>query len=166
MKWTSSGTIDKDIEATREKLELFLPPNDAATFNCAICLKDTCEVVGMGGCHLFPAGHGWPEVGYMLRKEFWGGGLATEFLRAWLRLWGGLPREEREVRAEKAMVTGEGVVPEQVIAITEASNGASQKVLLRVGFQRLREFIEADDSEPDGFVKLVAFRYFPSKRDD
>ncbi|KAJ5604337.1 hypothetical protein N7510_009491 [Penicillium lagena] len=34
------------------------------------------------------------------------------------------------------MVTGEGVVPEQVIAITEASNSASQKVLLRAGFQQ------------------------------
>lgn len=92
----------------------------------------------------------------MLREEFWGQGLATEFLGAWLQFWGRLPRTEREIRVQKAMVTDEGRVPEQLIAIIEPSNGASQKVLLRSGFEPFREFTEADD-------KLVAFRFFPSK---
>ncbi|CAL5874566.1 uncharacterized protein PFLUO_LOCUS8862 [Penicillium psychrofluorescens] len=156
MKWTSAGCIDKDIEKTREVLNRFLPPNDTATLNYAICLKSTGELIGQGGCHLYRAKHGWPEVGYMLREEFWGQGLATEFLGAWLQFWGRLPRTEREIRVQKAMVTDEGRVPEQLIAIIEPSNGASQKVLLRSGFEPFREFTEADD-------KLVAFRFFPSK---
>lgn len=96
MKWTSAGRIDRDIEETRSKLNPFLSPNDTATFNCAICLKDTDKFIGIGGCHLFPAKHGWPEVGYMLRREFWGRGLGSEFLNTWLGMWSDLPRMERE----------------------------------------------------------------------
>ncbi|KAJ5814890.1 hypothetical protein N7474_006667 [Penicillium riverlandense] len=162
MKWTTAGCIDKDIERTRELMNGFLPPNDTATLNYAICLKSTGELIGQGGCHVYRAKHGWPEVGYMFRKEFWGQGFATEFLGAWLQYWGGLPRTEQEVRVEKAMVTGEGRVPEQVIALIEPSNGGSQKVLLRSGFEPFREFTEVDEFSPDG-CKLVAFRFFPSK---
>ncbi|KAJ5665394.1 uncharacterized protein N7477_007842 [Penicillium maclennaniae] len=53
MQWTAAGRIDRYIEETRSKLNLFLPPNDAASFNCAICLKETGEFIGVGGCHLF-----------------------------------------------------------------------------------------------------------------
>lgn len=161
MEWTSARCIDKNIEKTREALNKSLPPNDTATLTYAICLRSTGELIGQGGCHLYRAKHGWPEVGYMLRKEFWGQGLATEFLVAWLQLWEGLPRAEREVRVEKAMVTDEGRVPEQLIAIIEPSNGGSQKVLLRSGFEPFRGFTKTDESAPGG-CKLVAFRFFPS----
>ncbi|THC90445.1 hypothetical protein EYZ11_010087 [Aspergillus tanneri] len=149
MKWTSTGHIDRNIEETRKNLNLFLPPNDATTVNCAICLKDTGELIGLGGCHVFPETQGWPEVGYMLRTEFWGRGIATEFLNSWLPFWGELPRTEREVRVERAMVAGDGSVKEHLIAITEASNIPSQKVLLKSGFQQFREFTEVDYADPN-----------------
>ena len=161
MKWTKAGCIDETIEMTKAKLDPFLPPNDLITANCAICLKDTGEFIGIGGCHLYPASHGWPEVGYMLRKETWGQGLGTEFLNAWLRFWSELPRSEREVQVQKEMVVGEGAVDEHLIAITEASNGASQRVLLKSGFERFREFVEMDDTKT---VNLVAFRFLPSRK--
>ncbi|RMJ20795.1 hypothetical protein PHISP_08334 [Aspergillus sp. HF37] len=154
MQWTSSGRIDQNIEETRDKLNLFLPPNDTTTVNCAICVKDTGEFIGFGGCHLFPAEHGWPEMGYLLRREFWGRGMATEFLGAWLRFWDQLPRSEREVRVRRGMVAGEGAVKEHLIAITETSNVPSQKVLLKSGFERFREF-----TEDGGETQLVAFHY-------
>lgn len=163
MKWTSSGHIDPNIEATRDKLNLFLPPNDTKTFNCAICLKDTREFIGMGGCHQFPGEHGWPEVGYMLRKEFWGQGLASEFLAAWLQAWKELPRSQRESNIQKSIINDEEEIQEHLIAITEETNSGSQRVLLKAGFERFREFDEEDVSEPNGIVKLVAFRYFPGK---
>lgn len=164
MQWTSAGRIDRDIEETRSKLNPFLPPNDAATFNCAICLKDTGEFIGIGGCHLFPAEHGWPELGYMLRQDFWGSGLASEFLSAWLKMWSALPRTEREFRVEQEMVAGEGEVTEHLIAITEEGNLPSQKVLLKAGFEKFREWTAGSEDHPKGIVKLVGFRYFPSRK--
>ncbi|KAJ5852184.1 Acyl-CoA N-acyltransferase [Penicillium soppii] len=160
MKWTKAGCIDETIEITKSKLDPFLPPNDLITANCAICLKDTGEFIGIGGCHLYPASHGWPEVGYMLRKEQWGQGFGTEFLSAWLRFWSELPRSKREVQVQKEMVDREGSVDEHLIAITEVSNVPSQRVLLKSGFERFREFDEVDDGKT---VNLVAFRYLPSK---
>ncbi|KAJ5090525.1 hypothetical protein N7532_009209 [Penicillium argentinense] len=166
MRWTSKGEIDPNIEATREKLNHFLPPNDAKTFNCAICLKDSGKLIGMGGCHLYPAEHGWPELGYIFRKEFWGKGIATEFVSAWLRAWEELPRSEREVNVQKNMVNGEGAVQEHLIAITELANLGSQGVLLKAGFERFREYEEKDVSDPNKMVQLVAFRYFPVSRNN
>ena len=158
MKWTKAGRIDQDIEETRSKLVPFLPPNDAITFNWAICLRDTGEFIGLGGCHLYPGSHGWPEVGYMLRKEVWGQGFATEFLTAWLRLWEQLPRSEREARVRRdtvgsGMSAGEvPVVAERLIAVIPESNTASQKVVRKSGFER---FCDLGDG-------LIAFCYFPS----
>jgi RimJ/RimL family protein N-acetyltransferase len=163
MKWTSAGRIDRDIEETRSKLNLFLSPNDATTFNCAICLKDTSEFIGIGGCHLFPADHGWPEVGYMIRRDFWGRGLVSEFLSAWLEMWSDLPRTKRESRVQRKMVVGEDAVNEHLIAITEENNYASQKVLLKAGFEKFREWVDGSEDHPKGTKKLVAFRFFPSR---
>lgn len=158
MKWSKRGRIDQSVDETREKIVPFLAPNDAVTATCAICLKSTGEFIGSGGCHLYPGRHGWPEMGYLLRKEFWGQGLATEFLKGWLQFWEELPRSEREVKVQREMVAGEGVVKEHLIAITEARNVQSQKVLLKVGFERFQEFTEADSAKN---VQLLAFRYFP-----
>lgn len=160
MKWTKAGCIDENIEMTKSKLDAFLPPNDLITANYVICLKETGELIGIGGCHLYPGRHGWPEIGYMLRADAWGKGFATEFLSAWLRIWSELPRTEREVRVVKEMVIGEGVVDEHLIALTEANNSGSQMVLLKCGFERFREFVEVDGTK---IVNLVAFRFVPKK---
>ncbi|KAJ5351136.1 hypothetical protein N7452_000110 [Penicillium brevicompactum] len=160
MKWTTAGCIDENIEKTKSKLDPFLPPHDIDNANFAICLKASGELIGIGGCHLYPGSHGWPEIGYMLRQETWGQGLGTEFLTAWLRFWSELPRSEREVCVEKEMVIGEGHVDEHLIAITEASNSASQRVLSKSGFQRFREFSEVQGTKT---VNLVAFRFVPQK---
>ncbi|KAJ5748310.1 uncharacterized protein N7511_010006 [Penicillium nucicola] len=160
MKWTRAGCVDQNIEQSKAKLDPFLAPNDATTANCAICLKETGEFIGIGGCHLYPGDHGWPEVGYMLRTETWGQGIATEFLSAWLQFWSALPRTEREIQVQKDMVDSEGAVEEQLIAITATANTPSQKVLIKAGFQRFRQYTEVEDSES---VDLIAFRFFPSK---
>lgn len=157
MKWTTAERIDRDIEETRSKLARSLPPNDAITANCAICLRETGELIGVGGCHLYPGSHGWPEVGYMLRKEFWGQGIATEFLTAWLRFWEQLPRSEREVKVRRDTVAGEArvgeVVEERLVGLIAGDNIPSQKVIRKSGFQR---FCDLEDG-------LIAFCYFPSK---
>jgi RimJ/RimL family protein N-acetyltransferase len=171
MRWTSTGRVDQNLDETQQKLAPFLAPNDAATFNCAICARPSGDMVGIGGVHLYPGAHGWPELGYMLRREVWGRGLASEFVRAWLTAWEALPREERVVRVHRATVPeaadadgdGEGAVRERLVAVVEASNVASQNVLLKAGFSRQGEYTEVDHADPSGVVWLVVFCYFPSR---
>lgn len=51
MIWTSTGRPDKDLTETQSKLDPFLPPKDAETFNFAICWRETGEFIGIGGSH-------------------------------------------------------------------------------------------------------------------
>ncbi|KAJ2893804.1 hypothetical protein MKZ38_008213 [Zalerion maritima] len=39
MRWTKLGIVDNSLEATQQKLDPFLPPNDLTTYNFAICLR-------------------------------------------------------------------------------------------------------------------------------
>lgn len=176
MQWTTAGLVDADRVETASKLALFLPPNDTKTFNCAICLRDTGELIGQGGVHHYeqPADDaaagpqlGWPEVGYMIGKEHWGKGIATEFLTAFLDMWVSLPREGlvgRQVVASSA----EGVdgalaaVDEQLVAVIDATNGASQRVLERCGFQSFLAYKYVDMRDPHKMIDLAAYRYFPN----
>lgn len=89
MKWTVQGRPDRDLAETQEKLDLFLPPNDVLKSNWAICLRESGEFIGIGGVHIFASTFGWPELGYMIRREYWGRGLATEFLRGFVGYWTG-----------------------------------------------------------------------------
>ena len=171
MKWTALGRPDKDLEETRAKIENFVQPKDRnGTFNFAICDRETGEMIGIGGCHLFRAGFGWPEVGYMFRKEYWGKGLGTEFLKGWVGAWEGLEREEVELEVD-ARTVGEGVtgadgrVREQTIAVTAAENGKSQGVLGKVGFEWFTTWLAENLSpgaEPGSMEALPTYRLFPS----
>ncbi|KAL2023498.1 hypothetical protein VTK56DRAFT_2494 [Thermocarpiscus australiensis] len=175
MRWTALGVPDADLAQTRAKLAPFLPPRDAETFNFAICSREDggAPLIGIGGCHMFRGNFGWPEVGYMFRREYWGRGLATEFLRAWLALWEGLEREEVEIRVDaRTVVTVEGGegsggvrVPEQVIAFTAEGNGKSQAVLGKCGFEWFLTWQEEDRREGEkGMLGLPTYRYFPGRR--
>ncbi|KAI7786679.1 hypothetical protein LA080_002790 [Diaporthe eres] len=176
MQWTTAGRVDADREETASKLALFLAPNDTKTFNCAICLRDTGELIGQGGVHAFEqppddaaAGPqlGWPEVGYMIRKEHWGKGIATEFLAAFLEMWTRLPREGvvgRKVTASSVGAAGGAatVVDEQLVAVIDGTNVASQKILERCGLESFMSYRDIDMRAPDKMIHLVAYRYFPN----
>ncbi|KAJ0108948.1 hypothetical protein J7T55_005495 [Diaporthe amygdali] len=177
MQWTTAGRVDADRAETADKLALFLPPNDTKTFNCAICLRETGEVIGQGGVHHFeqPADAaagpqlGWPEIGYLIRKEHWGKGIATEFLTAFLDMWTKLPREGlvvRQVTASSAeSLSGAKMVDEQLVAVIDKTNGASQRILERCGFEEFLTLKEVDIRDPDKMIDLVAYRYFPKHRE-
>lgn len=65
---TAVGKIDPDVATTQSRLDLFLPPNDVKQVNCALCLRETGGLIGMGGSHNFQGGSGWPELGYVSRN--------------------------------------------------------------------------------------------------
>ncbi|KAK6383764.1 hypothetical protein LTS17_003056 [Exophiala oligosperma] len=133
MKWTSQGRPDLDEQATQAWMNLFLPPNDAVTFNFAIEeMSKPGEVIGIMGCYIAEP----PEVGYMLVKEVWGMGYATEALEGWLHAYWQLPRKE--------VVIGDDVDDDTFIAETLAAdvveeNVASARILARYGFDAISE---------------------------
>ncbi|KAK3903034.1 GNAT domain-containing protein [Staphylotrichum tortipilum] len=169
MYWTAAGRPDRDADETRGRLEPFLPPRDREAYNFAICARESeGELIGIGGCHLFRDGFGWPEVGYMIRKEFWGRGLGTEFLRGWVGAWEGLEREEVEIEVDPRTVDGMqgegGRVMEQLIAVTAEGNDKSQGVLGKVGFEWFTTWLAEDlikaKEAPGSMIELPTYRMF------
>lgn len=161
MYWTIQGKPDADREATRINLELQLPPHDTDRYNWAICLASTGEFLGIGGSLGALPELGWPILGYMLRKEAWGKGYATEFVKGFLDMWWALPREEVEIQADRSSVRGEGEVKEEFLsAITVEENGASNKVLGKCGFELAKAFREEDRHKSlaqDGKITLYGW---------
>ncbi|KAI1123281.1 acetyltransferase domain-containing protein [Nemania abortiva] len=179
MRWTSFGAVDKDIDQSRTFVERFLPPNDTKTYNFVVVyLGDAGEsndangvVIGAAGAHKTSYHLGWPEVGYMFRKEYWNKGLGTEFLRGFSKAWWALPRNEVEIEVDPASVEGreEGrsekndgdviEVPEILTAMIEAKNVGSMRVLEKAGFREYKRWTEPDSRV--GFegldAELVAF---------
>ncbi|KAL2199002.1 GNAT domain-containing protein [Corynascus similis CBS 632.67] len=172
MHWTAVGVPDPDDEVTWSRLRPFLTPREASNYNFAICLRDTGEFIGIGGCHALRSSLGWPEVGYMLRKEAWGKGYGSEFLRGWLRAWDQLEREVAEIEVdartidegEEARGQEDGLVKERLLAITAEGNDRSQGVLKKAGFEWFLSWLAVDsrkDDGPDKWIELPTFRYFP-----
>ncbi|KAK4194639.1 GNAT domain-containing protein [Triangularia verruculosa] len=175
MVWTYLGVVDKDVGETWRKLEQFVEGNEGENYNCAICERETGEMVGIGGFHNSMWSFGWPEIGYMFRRECWGRGYAKEFMRGWNEIWGGLEREGVEVEVDGRTVVrvedgdGDGDdggvvrVKEVVIAVTVEENKASQRVLERSGFERFLTWKE-EDGGGRGMVKLPTYRYLVGGR--
>ncbi|RFU74947.1 acyl- n-acyltransferase [Trichoderma arundinaceum] len=151
MKWTSQGKPDTDLEHTRKVLENRLPGAEGeSAYEFAICWAETGEMIGTGGSHMRVGELGWPVIGYMIRSEFWGKGIATELMSTFLKAYWALPREEVEVKVEKSTVVGSEnePQPEHITAITLDSNGPSQNVLGKLGFKLARKFEEEDPNNP------------------
>ncbi|KAI0403879.1 GNAT domain-containing protein [Xylaria palmicola] len=167
MACTALGQADADLAATQAKLDPFLPPRETATYNPAICLAATGELIGLGGVfHADPAAGelGWPEVGYMIRSEHWGKGYATEFLRAFVPAWFALPRARVTARVDARSAPGGHAeagdeVPEMLCAMVEDTNVGSLRVMEKAGFRRFKTWTEVSwrPGEEGTEVTLVGF---------
>lgn len=160
MVWTARGTPDESIESTKEFIQKRLPPNDATNYDFIICLASTGEMIGIGGSHMRSGEMGWPILGYMLRKEAWGKGYGTEFLKGFLEAWWQLPREDADVTVDESTVEGaqEGdLKTEAIVGITVKENAASQNVLKKAGMKLVKVW-EAENMHPEGgMVDLYGF---------
>ncbi|EAQ93581.1 hypothetical protein CHGG_01816 [Chaetomium globosum CBS 148.51] len=108
MHWTAVGLPDQTIEESKAKLEPFLTPRDEGTFNFAICDRASGDLIGLGGCHNYRSSLGWPEVGYMIRKEYWGPRAGDGVLEGrGCRCGSALEREEVEVEVDARTVDEE-----------------------------------------------------------
>ncbi|KAI1657674.1 acyl-CoA N-acyltransferase [Daldinia decipiens] len=145
MHFSAVGQIDASKDETRTSyLACYLPPNDIRNYHNVLCLASTGELIGMGGMPKTDLLFGWPEVGYMLKKEYWGQGYATEFLRAFVDHWWTLPRSEAEIEVAAESVDRSGEVPEMLSAIADDENLASKHVLEKAGFQKFTRWTEPD----------------------
>ncbi|KAL6244310.1 hypothetical protein RBB50_008552 [Rhinocladiella similis] len=133
MKWTSQGRPDVNEQASQTWMNLFLPPNDATTFNFAVEERSKPgEVIGITGCHIAEP----PEVGYMFIKEVWGMGYATEALQGWLQAYWQLPRKEVVIGDDGNDAT---FISETLTADVVEENVASARILARAGFHATSE---------------------------
>lgn len=148
MMWTMQGKPDADLTATEKVVEFKMPPYDKENHDYAIIVAETNQLVGVGGSFKRDGELGWPVFGYMFRKEAWGKGYATEFVKAYTALWWELPRSETEVKVEKSTVIGEpgddGLVPECLVAVTVVPNKGSQNVLNKAKFKLAKVWEEPD----------------------
>ncbi|ODA81274.1 hypothetical protein RJ55_04238 [Drechmeria coniospora] len=159
MQWTSAGTPDATLDRTREMLAKKL--DDDINYGCVICLASTGEVIGSGGVGPRTGELGWPNMGYILRKEFWGRGYATEFTRCLLDVWWALPRAEVVVAVDRSTVAGSvahgDVVAESLVAITIGENEASRHVLEKVGMTLVKIWEETDRRDATRLVDLYGY---------
>ncbi|UNI23659.1 hypothetical protein JDV02_009466 [Purpureocillium takamizusanense] len=172
MQWTSQGHPDPDVAWSREQMKKRLAPQGDAKYEFVICIAETGEMIGTGGCHMVVGELGWPVIGYMLRKEFWGKGYATELVRGFLEAWWALPRAEVELKVEKSSVSWRagpddndndndnddgGLVDECIVAVTLDSNTASQNVLRKCNLDLVKVWEEDDIRDPTQRAVLYAF---------
>ncbi|KAI0169361.1 acyl-CoA N-acyltransferase [Hypoxylon sp. FL1284] len=147
MKYTMRGRIDDDKTVTRENMAKYMPPNDLHTYSNVICLASTGEIIGTGGVSRPEQWFGWPEIGYLFKKEAWGRGYGTEFVKAMVSFWWTLPRAAVELEVAVETVDGPGEAPEMLAAMVEQSNIGSQRVLEKAGFREFRRWSEPDNRE-------------------
>ncbi|KAI1375316.1 acyl-CoA N-acyltransferase [Hypoxylon crocopeplum] len=157
MNFTATGRIEADKKETWAFMARSMPPNDLTSYNYVICLASTGELIGTGGARGVGLS-GWPEIGYMFKREHWGNGYATEFLRSLVDNWRTLPRSEIELEVDGRSIDGAGEVPESLKAVIDENNLGSRRVLEKSGFREYIRWTEPDSREGiTADVALVGF---------
>ncbi|ATY61881.1 Acyl-N-acyltransferase [Cordyceps militaris] len=149
MVFTSQGRPDASLAETQAKLDLFMSPGGDGIYVMGVEERATGTLIGTVGSHLRVDALGWPALGYMLRREAWGRGYATEMVAGFLEVYWALPREEaRGGLAVDVSTVSEGAeeVREQIVALTLDLNVASQNVLRKTGFKQVKKWIDTENA--------------------
>jgi ribosomal-protein-alanine N-acetyltransferase len=113
-----SGGTSKDADESARRLQRLIDHQEKLGFSLwAVIERESASVIGY--CGLIPYAHRGPEIelAYALQVPYWGRGYATESARAWL---------------------AHGFGPlglEQVVGIAHEDNGASRRVLEKLGMR-------------------------------
>lgn len=118
MRFAPSGP-DPDLPAVENRLQHYIEEQSVRGFSkWVVVLKESGQPIGDSGI-LWSDDLQDFELGYRLRKDHWGQGLATEIASAWLR------------RATELSIPS-------LSAFTHINNLPSIRVLQKLGFSRLR----------------------------
>lgn len=98
----------------------------------------------------------WPRVHYVFKKEYWGHGYATEFLKAFLSVWWDLPRENTSILVEEISLDSQEKhkATERLCAEIKMDNKANQKVVEKAGFKFCGE-VQNQDKEICAFWRII-----------
>ncbi len=135
MEW-GPNTLAQTQEFLRQALTARLEA-PRRTFELGFVLRATGELVGAGGLRVRSAEHRVADLGYALRRDAWGRGLATEAARALVEFG------QRSLGMHRIWAT------------CHVDNVRSARVLERVGMQRegrLRENMQKNGAWRDSFL--------------
>lgn len=98
----------------------------------------------------------WPRVHYVFKKEYWGHGYATEFLKAFLSVWWGLPRENTTILVEEISLDSQEKhkATERLCAEIKMDNKSNQKVVEKAGYKFCGE-VKNQDKEICAFWRII-----------
>jgi RimJ/RimL family protein N-acetyltransferase len=133
MRWIGNGSV-RDKQQTKAGIQNWERQWDQQGYGLfALELRDTGDLIGFAGLaipeflpEVLPA----VEIGWRLGRPFWGGGLATEAARAALR-FGLIDRNL-----------------EQIISIAQVGNGASERIMGKLGLHLARETVDPTCDRP------------------
>jgi RimJ/RimL family protein N-acetyltransferase len=120
MRYTPFGP-DPDLAATIEKIERAIAYDEQHGFSKWLVLdRATGEAIGDAGLLPMPGSEDF-ELGYRLRRDQWGKGLATEIALGWI-----------EFARDRTQLS-------HLVAFARHDHAASQRVLEKAGFRRAGE---------------------------
>ncbi|MDQ3800441.1 MAG: GNAT family N-acetyltransferase [Acidobacteriota bacterium] len=111
------GARMQNPEAIAERMKFYLECHEKHGFGmCMVIWKETGEIIGWSG--LQPLGEtGEIEVGYGMKKEFWGRGIGYECALAWLRYG------------------FENIGAERIVALAHPDNVGSWRIMEKCGMR-------------------------------
>ena len=113
-----------DLAETQYVLANYFMKNPLGVW--AICDKETNQMIGSIKFEKLDEIKGEAELGYFLRKDFWGKGLMTEAVK------------------ELVYLSFEKFQLKELKIVTHVENAGSQKVALKSGFRLFRQFKGSD----------------------
>jgi RimJ/RimL family protein N-acetyltransferase len=144
MRWIGGGSV-RDEHQTKAAIETFERRWDQHGFGMfALELRATGELIGFTGLavpQLLPEVMPAVEIGWRLGRAFWGRGLATEAAAAALR-FGLIDRDLG-----------------QIISIAQAGNGASERVMGKLGMRLARETVDPACDRPVRVYAVTKAQY-------
>lgn len=149
-----------DVDLSQTRARLGFVRDNLTEVDFGVFLKNSDgregELIGVVGVTIFFRSRLFPELNYILKREYWGYGYGTEFVEAFIGFWRSLPREDAQVRVPLFMVDLRETpkVTELLTAYVYWDNERSKKVLRKVGFEKCEE---------DPRVEVESFRYSLSK---
>ncbi|WP_017612031.1 GNAT family N-acetyltransferase [Nocardiopsis salina] len=133
MRWIGDGSV-RDEQQTRRGIEAMEQEWDTQGFGLfAVEIRSTGELAGFTGLsvpHFMPEVLPAVEIGWRLGRSHWGQGLATEAAAAAVRFG------------------FEGCGPDRIVSIVQPGNGASERIIAKLGMRLLRETVDPGCGRP------------------
>lgn len=132
--------------------------NDTHDGRVGIFLKNSDETEGelIGEGLVLKVDKEWPRVHYVFKQEHWGHGYATEFLKAFLSVWWGLPRENTTILVEEISldIQEKHRATERLCAEIQMDNKSNQKVVDKAGYEFCGE-VKKQGEEICAFWRII-----------